>query len=114
MQVAPKREALLAAQGELAETMKQLAEAQAKLKAVEEKMEVLQAQYLEAMAKKEGLAKQVCVCMCVCMRVHKGGWCATACAFVCMRVHKGGLRVRLCMRVCEHVCTKGGCMCDCA
>lgn len=39
--------------------MKQLAEAQATLKAVEEKLQVLQSQYMEAMAKKEGLAKQV-------------------------------------------------------
>jgi hypothetical protein len=64
--------------------MSNLAEAQARLKAVEEKMEVLQAQYLEAMGKKEGLAKQVsrqlclstlcawshmvCVCVCVFQR----------------------------------------------
>ncbi|KAF5829736.1 dynein heavy chain and region D6 of dynein motor-domain-containing protein [Dunaliella salina] len=71
LQVAPKREALQNAQNELSETMKQLAEAQAKLKAVEEKMEVLQAQYMEAMGKKEGLAKQVHECTVKLQRADK-------------------------------------------
>ena len=72
MQVAPKRESLAKAQDELSATMGQLANAQAKLKAVEEKMEVLQAQYVEAMGKKEGLAKQVCVGVRSCVIIY--GW----------------------------------------
>ena len=39
--------------------MASLAEAQAKLKAVEEKINLLTSQFEEAMAKKEALAKQV-------------------------------------------------------
>lgn len=58
-QVEPKRQALRGAQEELAATMASLAEAQAKLKAVEEKINLLTSQFEEAMAKKEALAKQV-------------------------------------------------------
>jgi hypothetical protein len=61
-QVAPKRAALKGAQDELAATMASLAEAQAKLQAVEEKINMLERQFAEATAKKEGLAKQVGGC----------------------------------------------------
>lgn len=59
LQVAPKRAALKGAQDELAATMTSLAEAQAKLKAVEEKINMLEAQFKEATDKKEALAQQV-------------------------------------------------------
>jgi dynein heavy chain, axonemal len=57
--VAPKRAALKAAQDDLAETMQKLSEAQAKLKMVEEKIATLEAQFEEATAKKQALARQV-------------------------------------------------------
>ncbi|GAX80571.1 hypothetical protein CEUSTIGMA_g8008.t1 [Chlamydomonas eustigma] len=62
LQVEPKRAALRGAQEELATTMKSLAEAQAKLKAVEDKINMLTQQFEEATAKKEALAKQVMDC----------------------------------------------------
>jgi predicted nucleic acid-binding Zn-ribbon protein len=52
---------LATAQAELSDTLGRLAEAQAKLKAVQEKIAALEAQFEEATAKKEQLAKQVIV-----------------------------------------------------
>lgn len=53
--VAPKREALRIAEEELAVTMRQLEDARAKLKAVEDRVATLQAKYDECIRKKEDL-----------------------------------------------------------
>ena len=60
--VEPKRRALAAAQEQLAKTMAELGEAQAKLRSVEEKIAVLTQQYAEATAKKEALERQAQEC----------------------------------------------------
>lgn len=57
--VAPKKEALAKAEGELAETMASLNEKRATLKAVEERMAALEAKFKAMCDKKEYLEKQV-------------------------------------------------------
>lgn len=59
LQVAPKRAALAAAQESLDKTLAELANAQARLLAVQEKIAALEAQFEEATAKKASLAAQV-------------------------------------------------------
>lgn len=67
--VAPKKVRLAQAEGELKQTMAQLNQKRAQLKAVEDKLANLKQQFREMTEKKEKLEFQVCVCDYVLMRL---------------------------------------------